>query len=196
MRQGDLKGEGLEWQGSFPLLIHLLIWDDRNRNGVLMSRSKGFFRTSRKQGSWCKGSYRAHRSKSLKFRPSWGFLSKTKRGSTCRLALQRHAKVWKSPTESKAKRIMYLNFREHDLWCGFEPWHLDSGMIWPKSDKLLLWEFDTEGQEPLGSAALSAIPKCQVSNGNFPSFLPIRKVPPVLCAFWKQACGSKCKYDS
>lgn len=69
-------------------------------------------------------------------------------------------------------------------------------MIQPKSHELLLQEFDTEGQEPLGSAALSAIPKCQVSNGNFPSFLPIRKVPPVLFTFWKQACGSKCKYDS
>lgn len=42
MRQGDLEGEGLSDRGVSPLLIHLLIWDDRNRNGVLMSGSKAF----------------------------------------------------------------------------------------------------------------------------------------------------------
>jgi len=66
----------------------------------------------------------------------------------------------------------------------------------PKSHELLLEEFATEGQGALGSVALSAILKCQISNGNFFSVLLIRKVLPVLGAFWKQARGSKCKYDS
>lgn len=118
MRQRDLKGEGLEWQGSFPLLIHLLIWDDRNRNGVLVSGSKGFFRTSRKQGSWCKGSYRAHHLKSLKFGPSWDFLCKTKREAYldwhCR-GMQKGGKA-----QQKAKpRGLYTSISE-SVTCGVD----------------------------------------------------------------------------
>lgn len=42
-------------RGVSPLLIHLLIWDDRNRNGVPRSRSKGFLEPAEKNKAGAKG---------------------------------------------------------------------------------------------------------------------------------------------
>lgn len=42
-------------RGVSPLLIHLLIWDDRNKNGVLTSGSKALFKTAENKEAGAKG---------------------------------------------------------------------------------------------------------------------------------------------
>jgi len=42
-------------RGVSPLLIHLLIWNDRNRNGVPTSRSKAFLEPAENKEAGAKG---------------------------------------------------------------------------------------------------------------------------------------------